>query len=177
VFRHKVNLYVYCYINSRIAISIELSVYTTCVWVYGHRFSDAGQFFLGCTVPATFSLKVILDLKIPDACKYKKNGKLTLCLLKQAPIFLSVLLNIFFKFCCSHSMLLDSVVLCIVKQFLFCFTTNFMCAYWISLDSLVLANNDKPENQSGSENAIIITIKKYFKRFNYAIGIVMTKLA
>ena len=45
------------------------------------------------------------------------------------------------------------------------------------LDSIVLANNDKPENQSGSENAIIITIEKYFKRFNYAIGIVMTKLA
>jgi hypothetical protein len=43
------------------------------------------------------------------------------------------------------------------------------------LDSLVLTNN-KPENLSSSENAIIITIEKYFKRFNYAIGIVITKL-
>jgi hypothetical protein len=43
------------------------------------------------------------------------------------------------------------------------------------LDSSVLTNN-KPENLSSSENAIIITIEKYFKRFNYAIGIVITKL-
>ena len=43
------------------------------------------------------------------------------------------------------------------------------------LDSLVLTNN-KPKNLSGSENAIIMTIEKYFKRFNYVIGIVITKI-